>query len=287
MCRIFGFRSIINSQVHSSLVEADNALMDQSLKHPDGWGVAYYLENTPHLVKSTNCAMDDHIFQKISGTVTSHTVVAHIRKATVGQNNILNSHPFQYGKWIFAHNGNIKDYDQHKDKLLKLVDDDLRRFILGSTDSEVFFFILLSNMRKVHPLDNPNIDLPVLFNCIEITIQKIVSIIGKLRNSTTPIPSENYLTFILSSGPIMVAFHGGQLLNFCTHKTKCPDRDFCASYAPFCEAPFAKDGLVNHLIFSSEELVGHNVWNPMLPQEVIGIDSSMRLQKRKLSGDFF
>jgi hypothetical protein len=38
MCRIFGFRSVIQSQVHRSLVSADNALMIQGERHPDGWG---------------------------------------------------------------------------------------------------------------------------------------------------------------------------------------------------------------------------------------------------------
>lgn len=287
MCRIFGFRSVINSQVHSSLVEADNALMDQSLKHPDGWGVAYYLENTPHVVKSTDCAMDDHIFKKISGVVSSHTVIAHIRKATQGQNNILNSHPFQYGKWIFAHNGNIKNFPSLRPQLIQMIDSSLARFVLGNTDSEVFFFILLSEIKKHHPLDEPHIQLDLLFECCEKVIQKIVKVIGKLINSDKPVPTENYLTFILSTGPVMVAFHGGQHLNYCTHKTKCPDSKHCASYAPFCEAPYGKDGQVNHLIFSSEELAGHNVWNCMHPSEIVGVDSQMKIRKRMLLGDFF
>ena len=52
MCRLFGFKSIINSQVHKSLVHTDNAFASQSTKHPDGWGVAYYREDVPHLIKS-------------------------------------------------------------------------------------------------------------------------------------------------------------------------------------------------------------------------------------------
>ena len=287
MCRIFGFRSVINSQVHSSLVEADNALMDQSVKHPDGWGVAYYLEDSPHVVKSTDCAIDDHIFRKVSGVVASHTVIAHIRKATQGINNILNSHPFQYGKWIFAHNGNFKNFDKHVKRLTGLIDPELSRFVLGSTDSEIFFFIILSEIRKIHPLDNPNIELNLLFDCCERAIHKIVSIIGKLHNAETPTPNENYLTFILTNGPVMVGFQGGQPLNFCTHKTACPERDLCPSYAPFCEAPFGKDGLVNHLIFSSEELAGYNVWNKITPAQIVGIDHSMKVKINQLVGDFF
>ena len=103
MCRLFGFRSVINSQVHSSLLHAENALHDQSQRHPDGWGIAYYLERVPHLVKSSDTALNDQLFKRVSGVVSSHTVMAHIRKATQGEHTILNSHPFQYGNWIFAH----------------------------------------------------------------------------------------------------------------------------------------------------------------------------------------
>ena len=44
MCRLFGFRSVIPSQVHQSLVGAENALMLQSDRHPDGWGVAWRMQ---------------------------------------------------------------------------------------------------------------------------------------------------------------------------------------------------------------------------------------------------
>ena len=287
MCRIFGFRSIINSQVHSSLVHADNALMDQSKKHPDGWGVAYYLENSPHIVKSTECAMDDHIFEKISGVVSSHTVVAHIRKATQGQNNILNSHPFQYGSWVFAHNGNMKDFPSHKTKLLSLIDHDLKPYILGSTDSEIFFFILLTEIKKVHPLSDPNIQLELLFKVVEKSVEKIVRIIGKLINSNNPIPTENYLTFILTSGPVMISLHGGQPLNYCTHKTKCPERESCSSYSKICEQPFQNNSKINHLIFSSEKMKGANVWNEMKAGDIMGVNKDMIVKFAKIEGDFF
>ena len=54
MCRIFGFRSVMQSQVHRSLVSADNAFMRQSERHPDGWGVAYYVAHAPHVVKGAS-----------------------------------------------------------------------------------------------------------------------------------------------------------------------------------------------------------------------------------------
>ena len=44
MCRLFGFRSVIQSQVHRSLVDADNALGQQSVRHQDGCGDVLMLD---------------------------------------------------------------------------------------------------------------------------------------------------------------------------------------------------------------------------------------------------
>jgi len=33
-------------------VQADNALCSLSEQHPDGWGVAYYVDGTPHVMRS-------------------------------------------------------------------------------------------------------------------------------------------------------------------------------------------------------------------------------------------
>ena len=46
--------------------------------------------------------------------IKSHNVVAHVRKATVGEVSLENCHPFVrelWGRnWVFAHNGDLKDY---------------------------------------------------------------------------------------------------------------------------------------------------------------------------------
>lgn len=286
MCRLFGFRSVINSQVHSSLLHAENSLRDQSVKHPDGWGIAYYLEQTPHLVKSSDTALTNNLFKKVSGVVSSQTVMAHIRKATQGEHNILNSHPFQYGSWIFAHNGHIREFDQNKKLLMNLIDPDLRRFVLGTTDSEVFFFVILTELKKMYPLTEKHIPLDQLKIAIENSILKITNIAGNLTNRDKPEPNENYLSFLLTNGETFVGFQGGQPLKFCSHKTKCPERDACPFFADACEAPAIIGQKVNHLIFTSENIEGVNVWNTMQPGEMVGIDHTMVFYKEKLKAPF-
>lgn len=276
MCRLFGFRSVINSQVHSSLVSADNTLHDLSQRHPDGWGVAYYLERTPHLIKSTDCAMEDQLFHKVSGVVSSHTVVAHIRKATQGSHSILNSHPFQYGKWVFAHNGNIKNFENVKVELLKIIDKDLKRFILGTTDSEVLFFIILTEIKKLHDLSNPIIKKEKLIIAIQYALDQVVKICGEATHRNDPTPTENYYSFILTSGPIMVAFNGGQDIFSCTYKSACPEKKNCAFFDKSCENPPGEDNKINHLIFSSEKISGPNIWKTVEAGDIVGVDENMQ-----------
>jgi glutamine amidotransferase len=286
MCRLFAFHSKITSQVHSSLVSADNALYDQSQRHPDGWGVGYYVEGVPHLVKSTDCAMEDQLFQKVSGVVSSHTVVAHIRNATQGNKTILNSHPFQYGRWIFAHNGNIKDFEQKKPELLKLIDHNLKRFILGSTDSELIFFIILSEIKKNHKLQDNSIPLEQLKMILEGALTKIIKVTGSPTHRNDPTPTENYFSFILTNGKKMLGFNGGQDFYYCTHKTSCPEKKTCPHYANNCESPPDESKDINHLIFSSEKMSGPNIWNVIKPGELVGVDTDMKFFSGMLKINF-
>ena len=286
MCRLFGFRSIFNNQLHSSLVHAENALGNLSQKHRDGWGVAYYLAEVPHLIKSVNCAFDDHIFHKVSGVVSSQNVVAHIRYATNGSSTILNSHPFQFGKWIFAHNGNIKNFEKHKESLLKLVNKEHIGHILGSTDSEIIFHIILSDLKKNNLLytnTNQSSDILKYIQCLKNSLKTICNIIGELTDRDDAAPKESYLTFILTNGPMYFAFQGGQPLHYSTYKDLCPERDTCKFFNNSCESKSNSNDKVNHLIISSEPLVGDNIWTRMNFAELICLDNDMTLIKEKLS----
>ena len=89
MCRLFGFRSVIPSRVHRSLLAAENALGVQSNDHPDGWGVAFYVDGAPHVTRSPLTALGDSLFHRLSGVVSSQTVLAHVRKATQGDKTCL------------------------------------------------------------------------------------------------------------------------------------------------------------------------------------------------------
>ena len=272
MCRLFGFRSVIQSQVHRSLLEADNALKNLGSLHPDGWGVAYYVEGTPHLTRSASAAVSDRVFQRVSGVVASETVLAHVRKATQGTLNVLNCHPFQHGRWVFAHNGDVPTFAEHREALINEVTPRLRRYILGETDSEVLFFLVLTQLLRYGSLSS-HFALPDVIT----SLSKACALV---RERCDPRPGEQHkpsmLTCILTDGGTMVGMQGGKELYYSTYKRRCGDRDTCKSLSPACEAP-TQDGFVNHLIFSSQPLSGENVWHEMAEGDIVGIDASMHI----------
>ncbi len=275
MCRLFGFKSIIKSKVHSSLVHAENALGIQSIDHPDGWGVCYYIGNSPHIIKADKPAIDCDIFQKVSGVVSSNTVLAHIRKSTIGTVSPLNTHPFQFGHWVFAHNGNIENFNNHRRGLIELISKNFRPYILGTTDSELIFFIILSELEKFQDILNDNINYQKLENACKESIKKIINLIGSLSDENDP-PEKSFLTFLITNGNNIIGFNGGKDLFYSTYKSRCPERDTCPSFAQNCEAP-TNNNKVNHLIFSSEPLSGENIWLKVKKGELIGSNKEMNL----------
>ena len=268
MCRLFGFRSVIPSQVHRSLLSADNALGTQSSQHPDGWGVAFYVDGSPHLTKSPSTALNDHLFHRLSGVVASETVLAHVRKATKGSISVLNCHPFQFGRWTFAHNGDIPTFDAVREHLLDLVAPRLRRFVLGDTDSEVCFFLFLTELEKRSALAvEPS------FADVADALRATIALV---RDVSDAAEQRSLLTFLVTNGTTMAATASGKELFYSTYKRRCSDRESCASLSPECEAPTAT-GRVNHFLVSSEPVLGENVWLPVEQDAILGVDSSMRL----------
>jgi glutamine amidotransferase len=239
--------------------------------------VAYYVQNSPHVVKSAQSALNDSIFKKVSGIVSSQTVVAHIRKTTVGDNNILNTHPFQFGNWIFAHNGNITDFKEKREELLARVTPQFRRFILGDTDSELIFYFILSHLSSKCDLAEKAIDHDRLSDSLQESLEQLIKHAGKPAQKDDSGENATYYTFIMTNGQNMVGYQGGKNLYYSTYKTKCSDRDTCPSFSPECEAA-TKTGYINHLIFSSEPLSGENIWLPLEKGQLIGVDQHMRLK---------
>lgn len=156
MCRLYGLKANEPTRVECSLVEAQNALMAQSrgdsegLVHGHGWGVADYPDGVPFVEKQSWASWHGEHFRKAAARVYAKTVVAHVRRATVGPPSVENTHPFVHGAWLFAHNGTIPSFETVRMRLLENMDPLQRNEIHGTTDSEHLFRYLLSLWQQ-HP----------------------------------------------------------------------------------------------------------------------------------------
>jgi glutamine amidotransferase len=169
-----------------------------------------------------------------------------------------------------AHNGDIQDFSKHRADLVQRIAPMLRRYILGDTDSEVLFFLFLTHLSQHGPLSG-RIGVEETSMALQSTIEQARAICD-----VDPKKEASLLTMIVTDGTTMVAVEGGKELYWSTYKTRCADRDTCPSLSLECEAP-TESGYVNHLIFSSETIQGENIWLPLEPGELIGVDWRMKL----------
>ena len=156
MCRLYAMHANEPTKVECGLVKAQNALMAQSKSdmqgyaHGHGWGVADYPDGVPMIEKQVWAAFHGEHFSRKAARVYAKTVIAHVRRATVGGTSIENTHPFHHGRWIFAHNGTVPNFDALRFRFLEHMDPLHRTEIAGTTDSEHIFRYLLSLFLQ-HP----------------------------------------------------------------------------------------------------------------------------------------
>jgi glutamine amidotransferase len=130
--------SLIDQSLHSRLgVETTNG---------DGFGVGWYgIDSpTPTLFRGVGPAWSDTNLREVSRSVSSPLFLAHIRASTGTAVQQTNSHPFRYERWLWVHNGSVREFPTLKRDLTFAVDPGLYPSIAGSTDSEVMFYLALT-----------------------------------------------------------------------------------------------------------------------------------------------
>jgi predicted glutamine amidotransferase len=123
-----------------------SAFRHGGIENPDGWGVAFYSDNSVTLFKEAANAMESPLAEFLTRyePLNGRLLIGHVRSATVGGQTHKNSHPFRRelgGKeYTLAHNGTLEEF---KDKLK------LGRFKpVGTTDSEHLLCYLLRRIEE-------------------------------------------------------------------------------------------------------------------------------------------
>jgi predicted glutamine amidotransferase len=82
-------------------------------------------------------------------------ILGHARAASTGMNifetvavNYENCHPFKYGRYTFMHNGSIPQFSRVKRILCAIISEEIFRDIMGSTDSEHIFALIMHMLPK-------------------------------------------------------------------------------------------------------------------------------------------
>lgn len=212
MCRLFALRASHATRVRGSLLTAPTSLRNQSCcdsrceRHGDGWGIGYYTAGRPQRRRSVHPAEQDPAYEELANAVTAETVLAHVRRSSVGAVVERNCHPFQYGHWLFAHNGTLFGFQEARDQVLALIPSELRPAIEGDTDSQHAFLVLLGRLRKLgQPLDGA-VDAPVLARALADTLLVLKELCpGKPGE-------ESQLNFVVTNGPLLAASRWGYTL---------------------------------------------------------------------------
>ena len=135
------------------LLKPKHSLIDQSLHsrlgaettNGDGFGVGWYgVGDTPGVFHSVEPAWNDRNLREVGAHVMSPLVFAHIRASSGTAVQQTNCHPFRHGRWLWMHNGVIRDFHAVKRDLVLAVDPSFYPEIEGSTDSETFFYLALT-----------------------------------------------------------------------------------------------------------------------------------------------
>ena len=164
--------------------------------HSDGFGIAFFEGKGVRVFRDDKPCSSSPIADCVKQYhIKSLNVIAHIRKATQGNVNLENTHPFMreiWGEnWVFAHNGNLTTLPDLSD---------CRAQPIGTTDSEAAFCYMTEFLKRRY-LRKPSED--EIFDAVYEVSQEL----SKLGT----------FNFILSNGQFMIA-HCSTFLHYLTRK---------------------------------------------------------------------
>ena len=160
MCRVLAYIGP-EIPVENLLLKPDNSLVNQSLdpeRHPElqlaGWGFGAWGEHLltpeePFVYRRPMAAFYDDNAKGIIPSLQASTLLAHVRAAAYDSGVVLadeNCHPFSYKEtpWIVAQNGDLPNWKLVQRELLQHCKDKYLKQMLGNTDTEFLYVLLLS-----------------------------------------------------------------------------------------------------------------------------------------------
>lgn len=142
MCRLLAFTSLERKSFYDVVGPEFDNFVALSAEHKDGWGLAHDGE----ILKDLKPAVESPELTGSATSVKTDGALLHLRLASKGITvNIDNNHPFTHGTTTFMHNGTIRPGNTAE----QFISDKYKGFVQGTTDSERFFYAVLSAIDEL------------------------------------------------------------------------------------------------------------------------------------------
>jgi glutamine amidotransferase len=271
MCRFWAVHADRAVSPAEALHASPTSLAAQSRRdragdhHRDGWGIGWYADGRPHVVRGVLPACDDPQFAATAKSLSSSVFVAHIRDASVGPVREENCHPFTHGPWLFCHNGTIEKFERLRTSFERETPAELRAARRGDTDSEHLFLWLLGGLaREGYAVTDPHeagprerVDTEGLYGVLHESLRRLL---GRCAASQTDEPTG--LNLVLTDGRVLAAVRFGRTLWTQSRA------------APSAERPA--------IVVASEPTDGVGPWREADDRSILTIDAAGRLLVRPL-----
>jgi predicted glutamine amidotransferase len=145
-------RRFLFESEHSLVLQSSRSAEREDPLNGDGFGIGWYargLSDEPAVFRSITPAWNNRNLMSLARVVESDCVVAHVRAATNASGvNESNCHPFRWGRYLFAHNGDLAGFRKLRRSLLESVGDAAFHNVYGSTDSEHLFALVIDELER-------------------------------------------------------------------------------------------------------------------------------------------
>jgi len=241
MCQLLG----MNAHLPTDVMFSFTGLATRADEHKDGFGIAFFEGKGLRLFVDNASARQSPVAELIKRyPIRSQNVIAHIRKATQGRTALENCHPFVrelWGRyWVFAHNGDLKDFHPRLHAAFKPV---------GDTDSERAFCWLMQELAKAHA-----------------TVPSVQELSATLRELVPQLAAHGTFNMLLSNGQALWA-HGTTKLYWLQRRypfaeARLRDEDLSIDFA---QVTTPHDRVV---VVATEPLTAEEPWCAFAPGEL-------------------
>ena len=160
MCRFLAYlgepiflEDLVCKPSHSLVRQSLRAVEAKTVTNGDGFGVGWYGERpAPGVYHEVMPAWSDQNLLALCANVRSRLFFAHVRAATAGGIARQNCHPFQFGPYMFIHNGQIGGFSQVRRAMETWLPDALYEHRSGGTDSELLFLLIVARIQAGVPV---------------------------------------------------------------------------------------------------------------------------------------